>query len=71
MMKRVSTADFIRNFGTYSDNALASPIILTKNDRDRLVVISIGQYDRLTHGSSALEDSQANIGSQAPGKSAR
>ena len=37
-MKRVSTVELLRYFGVYSDVALAEPIILTKNGRDRLVL---------------------------------
>ena len=46
-MDRISTADLIRNFGVYGDEAMSKPVIVTKNDRDRLVLISIEQYDKL------------------------
>lgn len=58
-MKRVSTVELIRNFGAHSDAALASPIIVTKNGRDRLVLISIEQYDMLQHAYDAFEDTRA------------
>lgn len=45
-MNRVSTVEFIRNFGLHSDSALSAPIVITKSDRDRLVLMSIEQYDR-------------------------
>jgi PHD/YefM family antitoxin component YafN of YafNO toxin-antitoxin module len=54
-MKRVSTVELIRNFGVFSDDALSTPIVVTKNGRDRLVIISIEQYDVLRHASDALE----------------
>ncbi len=44
---RVSTADFIRNFGAISDHALTEPVTVTRNGRDRLVVVSAAEYDRL------------------------
>ena len=44
---RVSTADFIKNFGTLADQALAEPVRITKHGRDRLVVVSAAEYDRL------------------------
>lgn len=44
---RVSTADFIKNFGTLSDQALAEPVRITKHGRDRLVMMSAAEYDRL------------------------
>jgi PHD/YefM family antitoxin component YafN of YafNO toxin-antitoxin module len=46
-MKRGSTLDLLRNFGTHGDAALVEPIILTKSGRDRLVLISIERYDAL------------------------
>ncbi|RAI45151.1 type II toxin-antitoxin system prevent-host-death family antitoxin [Rhodoplanes roseus] len=44
---KVSTADFIRNFGSLSDKALSEPVTITKNGRDRLVVLSAEEYARL------------------------
>jgi len=44
---RVSTADFIKNFGTLADQALSEPVRITKHGRDRLVVMSAAEYDRL------------------------
>jgi hypothetical protein len=31
---KVSTADFIKNYGTLADKALTEPVTITKNDRD-------------------------------------
>lgn len=44
---KVTTADFIKNFGQLSDKALTEPLTITKNGRDRLVVISVDEYERL------------------------
>lgn len=44
---RVSAADFIKNFGTLIDRALIDPVTITKNGRDRLVVLSVDEYQRL------------------------
>jgi PHD/YefM family antitoxin component YafN of YafNO toxin-antitoxin module len=44
---RVSTADFIKNYGALADKALSEPVTITKNGRDRLVVISADEYARL------------------------
>jgi prevent-host-death family protein len=44
---KVSTAEFIRNFGPLSDKALTEPVTITKNGRDRLVVLSADEYARL------------------------
>jgi prevent-host-death family protein len=45
--KSVSSAEFIRNFGRYHDEARHSPITLTKHGRASLVVLSAEAYDRL------------------------
>jgi prevent-host-death family protein len=44
---KVTTADFIKNYGTLADRALAEPVTITKNGRDRLVVMSADEYARL------------------------
>jgi len=44
---RVTTADFIKHYGTLADRALSEPLTITKNGRDRLVVLSAEEYARL------------------------
>jgi PHD/YefM family antitoxin component YafN of YafNO toxin-antitoxin module len=44
---KVSTAEFIKNYGTLADQALREPVTVTKNGRDRLVVLSVEEYARL------------------------
>jgi len=44
---KVSTAEFIKNYGTLADKALQEPVTITKNGRDRLVMISAEEYSRL------------------------
>jgi prevent-host-death family protein len=44
---RVSTAEFIRNYSTLADRALAEPVTITKHGRDRLVMVSAAEYERL------------------------
>jgi PHD/YefM family antitoxin component YafN of YafNO toxin-antitoxin module len=44
---RVTTAEFIKHYGTLADRALSEPVTITKNGRDRLVVLSAGEYERL------------------------
>ena len=44
---KVSTAEFIKNYGALSDKALQEPVTITKNGRDRLVVISSEEYERM------------------------
>jgi prevent-host-death family protein len=55
---RVSSGDFIRKFGTYTDTALSEPIIITKNGRERLVLLSIDEYNTLLHLRELHEDSK-------------
>jgi PHD/YefM family antitoxin component YafN of YafNO toxin-antitoxin module len=44
---KVTTADFIKNYGTLADKALSEPVTITKNGRDRLVMLSAEEYARL------------------------
>ncbi len=44
---RVTTAEFIKGYGALADKALTEPITITKNGRDRLVVVSAEEYERL------------------------
>jgi prevent-host-death family protein len=44
---KVSTAELMRNFGPLADKALTEPLTITKNGRDRLVLLSTEEYARL------------------------
>jgi prevent-host-death family protein len=44
---RITTADFLKNFGALADQALSEPVRITKHGRDRLVMVSAAEYDRL------------------------
>lgn len=44
---RVSSAEFVRNFGNLSDKALGEAVTITRNGRDRLVLLSVDEYERL------------------------
>jgi len=44
---KVTTADFIKNYGTLADKALSEPVTITNNGRDRLVMLSAEEYARL------------------------
>jgi prevent-host-death family protein len=46
-MITVSAAEFQRHFGRYQDEALLHPVAITRNGRERLVVLSSEQYRRL------------------------
>jgi PHD/YefM family antitoxin component YafN of YafNO toxin-antitoxin module len=47
MHMKISTADFLKNYGTLADKALTEPVVITKNGRDRLVILSADEYARL------------------------
>lgn len=51
-MTRISSTEFQQNIGAYSDAAMRKPVVITKRDRDRLVLLSIEDYNRL----KALDD---------------
>lgn len=61
-MSTVSSAKFQRNLGLYQDKALAEPVTITKNGRERLVLLSIDEYQRLR----SLVDRGANPLSSMP-----
>ena len=46
-MQRVASGEFQRNFGRFQDEALKAPLSITRNGRDRLVVLSVEEYERL------------------------
>jgi prevent-host-death family protein len=43
----VTAAEFHRNIGTYQDIALTKTVMITKNGRERTVLISAEEYARL------------------------
>ncbi len=44
---RISSAEFQKNIGRYQDAALTQPVTVTRNGRDRTVLISVEEYHRL------------------------
>jgi prevent-host-death family protein len=46
-MLKVPAAEFQRNIGRYQDIALARPVAVTRNGRERTVLISIDEYHPL------------------------
>ena len=46
-MATVTSAEFQRNIGHYQDLALVEPVTVTRNGRERTVVISAQEYHRL------------------------
>lgn len=46
-MVQISSAEFQKNIGRYQDEALTQPVTITKNGRERTVLISAAEYHRL------------------------
>ena len=46
-MIRVSSTEFGKEVGRYQDAALSQPVVVTRNGRDRTVMISAEEYARL------------------------
>jgi prevent-host-death family protein len=46
-MITVTSAEFQKNIGRYQDLALTQPVMVTRNGRERTVVISAEEYSRL------------------------
>jgi prevent-host-death family protein len=46
-MEIIPAADFQRNIGHYQDRALVGPVIVTRNGRERIVLLSAEEYRRL------------------------
>lgn len=46
-MIRVSSTEFGKEVGRYQDLALSQPVVVTRNGRDRTVMISADEYRRL------------------------
>ena len=61
MRQRISTAEFVRNYGTLADAAIHEPITITSHGRDRLVLLSSIEYERLLQ-----QDRQAMKTADAP-----
>lgn len=43
----VPAAEFQRNIGLYQDKAISEPVFVTRNGRERTVLISVEEYARL------------------------
>ena len=44
---RVASSDFSKEVGRYQDAALTQPVVVSRNGRDRTVLISVEEYRRL------------------------
>ena len=46
-MSVVTSAEFQRHLGLYQDKALNEPVTITRNGRERLVLLSVEEFQRL------------------------
>ena len=46
-MRRVSSTEFQKKVGLYQDMALTEPLTVTRNGRERIVVLAAEEYHRL------------------------
>ncbi len=46
-MAIVPAAEFQRNIGAYQDRALTEPVFVTRNGREKTVLLSVEEYRRL------------------------
>ena len=46
-MITVTASEFQQHFGRYQDEALTQPVAITRNGRERLVMLSADEYRRL------------------------
>jgi PHD/YefM family antitoxin component YafN of YafNO toxin-antitoxin module len=44
---RVSSAEFLKSYGRFTEQALREPVSITSHGRDRLVLLSAEEYERL------------------------
>ncbi len=53
-MIRISSTEFGKEVGRYQDVALTQPVVVTRNGRDRTVMISADEYRRLKRRDRAV-----------------
>jgi PHD/YefM family antitoxin component YafN of YafNO toxin-antitoxin module len=44
---RISSFEFLKNYETLSDKALVEPVTITRDGRDRFVLLAVEEYERL------------------------
>ncbi len=73
-MRRVTSTEFQRKVGLYQDLALSEPLTVTRNGRDKIVVLSAEDYRRLKSRDRAVprvedlsaEDLEASAATKPP-----
>ncbi|NTZ89475.1 type II toxin-antitoxin system prevent-host-death family antitoxin [Agrobacterium tumefaciens] len=67
--KSISTAEFMRHFGRYHDEAQKSPITLTKHGRPSVVVVPVELFEKMlgsddprqSYGAGEMPDEMATM----------
>ncbi|MFS0736865.1 PAS domain-containing protein [Sphingomonas sp. 1P06PA] len=57
----VSSAEFVRRFGTWQEQISADPLFVTHHGRRRLVMLSAASYDRLVDAAPAPDDDDSAL----------
>jgi prevent-host-death family protein len=60
-MTRVTATEFKNNIGVFSDAAMREPVIITSHDRDRLVLLSAEEYNRIARQGVEAEERKAQM----------
>ena len=77
-VRRVSSTEFQKKIGLYQDIALTEPLAVTSNGREKIVVLSAGEYRRLKRRDREVlrvedltaEDLEAIAAAKPPAKAA-
>lgn len=65
-MKTVTSTDAKQRFGTVAESARLAPVMVRKQDRDFVVIMSAEQYERMRKSNIAeLERTMDRIGAEA------
>ena len=67
-MRRVTSADLIRNFSVHSDEALSQPLLVTRNGRDRLVMLGVERYREILALAAGAGPGETPLGRELEGK---
>jgi prevent-host-death family protein len=65
-MIRIGESDFLRAFDAMSEMAQKDPVTITKQGRDRLVVMSAEEYSRLRRGEGQPRGAASPAGRSEP-----
>ena len=60
-MTRVTATEFKNNVGAFSDAAMREPVIITSHQRDRLVLLSAEEYQRLTGTTKGVSEDRKHL----------